>query len=402
MPPPEAARGHLAPLDTSIAASHRPAGRPGRPSRGPLAQRAACWSARHKKAAVLGWCGLAGAAFLAGQLLGTQNLPQYDPGQAGQGEQILHQLNVTTPPAESVLIQPRGPAAARLTFADDPQMQQAARQVAAALHALPGAAEDVSSPGPPEASAKTAGGLAGGSAADLVSAGGSSALVTFKVAGPHADADATVAADEAAVARVQAAHPDLVVAEAGAASTDAAANALLASDFHTAELTSVPITLALLLVVFGALIAAGIPVLLAGSAVTGTISLLAISSRWLPIGSGTAEVVLILGMAVGVDYSLFYLRREREERAAGRSAGEALQIAAATSGRAIVISGLTVLISLAGLLLSGIDLFTGMAAGTMIVVGVAVAGSVTVLPAMRRHQPGPRQPPRRADGRRLR
>ena len=138
----------------------------------------------------------------------------------------------------------------------------------------------------------------------------------------------------------------------------------------------------LLLVVFGALIAAGIPVLLAGSAVTGTISLLAIASRWLPVGSGTAEVVLILGMAVGVDYSLFYLRREREERAAGRSAAEAVQVAAATSGRAIVISGLTVLISLAGLLLSGIDLFTGMAVGTMIVVGVAVAGSVTVLPAL--------------------
>jgi RND superfamily putative drug exporter len=118
-------------------------------------------------------------------------------------------------------------------------------------------------------------------------------------------------------------------------------------------------------VVFGALVAAGIPVLLAGSAVTGTISLLAIASRCLPVGSGTAEVVLILGMAVGV----------------GRSAADAVQVAAATSGRAIVISGLTVLISLAGLLLSGIDLLTGMAVGTMIVVGVAVAGSGTVLPA---------------------
>jgi len=390
--PPETVRRNLPPPDASFAtagpaASYRPAVRPGRPSRGPLAQRAACWSARHKKAAVLGWCGLAGAAFLAGQLLGTQNLPQYDPGQAGQGEQILHQLNVTTPPAESVLIQARNPAA-RLTFADDPQMQQAARQVAAALHALPGAAADIASPDPVEVSSKPPGdppgGLASGaagSAAGLVSVRGGSALVTFTVAGPHADADATVAADQSAVARVQAAHPDLIVAEAGDASTDAAGNALLASDFHTAELTSVPITLILLLVVFGALIAAGIPVLLAGSAVAATISLLAIPSRWLPIGAGTAEIVLILGMAVGVDYSLFYLRREREERAAGRTAADALQIAAATSGRAILISGLTVLISLAGLLLSGIDLFTGMAVGTMIVVGVAVAGSVTVLPA---------------------
>ncbi len=262
----------------------------------------------------------------AGQLLGTQSLPRYDPGQAGRGEQILHQLDVVTPPSESVLIQPRGPAAVGLTFATDPQMRQAARQVAAALRALPGAAEDISSPSPVAEGSKTAGdppgGLAsgaGGSAVGLVAAGGGSALVTFEVAGPHADADATVAADQAAVARVQAAHPDLVVAEAGDASADAAANALLASDFHMAELTSAPITLMLLLVVFGALIAAEIPVLLAGSAVTGTISLLAIASRWLPIGSGTAEVVLILGMAVGVDYSLFYLRRERGAR--GRTFG---------------------------------------------------------------------------------
>ena len=173
-----------------------------------------------------------------------------------------------------------------------------------------------------------------------------------------------------------------MVAEAGDASTDAVANALMDSDFRKAEVTSVPITLILLLAVFGALIAAGIPVVLAGSAVMATISLLAVPSRWLPIGSGTSEVVLILGMAVGVDYSLFYLRREREERAAGRSFGEALRIAAATSGRAIVISGLTVMISLAGLFLTGIDLFTGMAVGTIIVVGVAVVGALTLLPAL--------------------
>jgi putative drug exporter of the RND superfamily len=367
----------------------REAGWPaGQPARAPLVERIACLSARYKKTAVLGWFGLLGAAFLAGQLLGTRSLPQFDPGQAGQAEQVLHRLNVVTPPAESVLIQPRA-AAAGLTFASDPQMQQAARQVAAALHALPRAAQDISSPVLTEVSSHARGAVASslasgttGAAGGLVSASGGSALVTFRVAGPHADVDTTVAIDQVAVARVQAAYPDLIIAEGGNASASAAGNALLASDFHLAELTSVPITLILLLIVFGALIAAGIPVVLAGSAVTATISLLAIPSRWLPIGSGTAEVVLILGMAVGVDYSLFYLRREREERAAGRSGPEALRIAAATSGRAIVISGLTVMISLAGLLLSGIDLFTGMAVGTMIVVGVAVAGSVTVLPAM--------------------
>jgi RND superfamily putative drug exporter len=365
---------------------------PGGAVRAPLVQRIACWSARHSKAAVVGWFGLVGAALLAGHLLGTQSRPQYDPGQAGRGEQVLHQLNVVTTPVESVLIQPRGPGTADLSFAGDPQMQQAVRQVVVALHALPWAAEDIRSPGPaqvrPRGGGNAPSGLvssmsgASGDASGLISASGDSALVTFGVAGPHAGADATVAADQAAVARVQAAYPGLFIAEAGDASTDAAGNALLASDFRTAELTSVPVTLILLLIVFGALIAAGIPVALAGGAVAATISLLAIPSRWLPIGSGTGEVVLILGMAVGVDYSLFYLRREREERAAGHSSAEALRTAAATSGRAIVISGLTVMISLAGLFLSGINVFTGMAVGTIIVVGVAVAGSLTVLPAL--------------------
>jgi RND superfamily putative drug exporter len=146
--------------------------------------------------------------------------------------------------------------------------------------------------------------------------------------------------------------------------------------------TLVPITLVLLLLVFGALIAAGIPLLLAGTAVVSAISLLAIPSRWLPVGNTTSAVFLLVGMAVAIDYSLFYLRREREERAAGRSQGEALRIAAATSGRAIVVSGLTVMISLAGLFLTGIDVFSGLAVGTITVVGVAVLGSLTALPAI--------------------
>ena len=365
---------------------------------GPVSERIAFWSARHAKTAVVGWFGLVAAAFLAGQLLGTQNLPQFDPGQAGHGERILHQLNVTTPPVESVLIQPRGPSAGQLTFANDPELRQAVRQVTAALDRLHSTAMDVSAPslavrrtasgpGTPAAGGKARSNRAGTAATtaaghNLASGGGHSVLVTFEVAGPHANQNAAVAADQQAVATVQAAHPDLLIAEAGGASASAAANSLLESDFRRAEFSSVPITLILLLVVFGALIAAGIPVVLAGSAVVATISLLAIPSRWLPIRSGTAEIVLILGMAVGVDYSLFYLRREREERAAGRSPADALRVAAATSGRAIVISGLTVMISLAGLFLSGIVLFTGMAFGTITVVGVAVAGSLTVLPGL--------------------
>ena len=142
-----------------------------------------------------------------------------------------------------------------------------------------------------------------------------------------------------------------------------------------------PITLILLLVVFGALVAARHPGPLAISAVMAALALVTISSHWLPVGSSTAEVVLIVGMAVGVDYSLFYLRREREERARGASFPEALRIAAGI-GRAILVSGVTVMIALAGLFLTGIDQFAGIALGTIAVVGIAVAGSLTVLPAL--------------------
>jgi RND superfamily putative drug exporter len=317
-------------------------------------ERIACWSVRHRKAAVLGWLAFVAVALIVGQAVGAPSVQQYDPGQAGQAERMLTGLGVVSPPAESVLIQAPGAAPA--------QLRQAGQAVARALAARPGAARDVTGP--------------------VLSAGRRAALVTFTVAGPAARADATVTADLAAVARVQAAYPRLTVREAGGASTDRAAGAVLGHDYAKARDTSIPLTLILLLGVFGALIAAGIPVLLAGTAVTAAISLLAIPAQWLPVNSGTSEIVLVIGMAVGVDYSLFYLRREREERAAGRDRDTALRIAAATSGRAIVISGVTVMIALAGLFLSGVNIFTGISAGTIMVVGVTVLGSLTFLPGL--------------------
>jgi putative drug exporter of the RND superfamily len=251
-------------------------------------------------------------------------------------------------------------------------MRQAARQLVTALAALPKSAAGIGSP-----LTLTAG---HGDSRPLVSADGRSALVTFNVPGNVRNQGQAVAADQRAVHAVQASHPDLLIAETGDASILRAIDNSL--DFRQAEATSIPITLILLLVVFGALVAAGIPVLLAVSAVMAALSLVTISSHWLPTGNSTAEVVLIVGMAVGVDYSLFYLRREGEERAKGRALPESLRIAAGTSGRAILVSGVTVMIAMAGLFLTGIDQFTGIALGTIAVVGIAVAGSLTVLPAL--------------------
>jgi RND superfamily putative drug exporter len=343
--------------------------RAGSRAKGPLVERIAGWSARHRKTAVLGWLVLVAAVFVAGQAIGTKNLPSYDAGASGRAERVLQRAGFTSPPAESVLIQARRPG---VSYPASAEMRQAAAQVVAALRSLPASAADIRSPG----------GHGGTLDAGLVSANRRSVLVTFKVPGNLAKADAAVVPALRAVAAVQAGHPGLRVQEAGDASIDRAATALISHDFRKAEETSVPVSLILLLIVFGALIAAGIPLLLAATAVMSAISLLAIPSHWLPVGQSTSEVVLILGMAVGIDYSLFYLRREREERAKGASHAQALRIAAGTSGRAIVVSGLTVMIAMAGLFLTGYAIFSGIAIGTIVVVGVAVAGSLTVLPAL--------------------
>ena len=358
-PAPELTR--QAPAGAGAAAA-RPSGRR------PVVERIAGWSARHSIITLVSWLLLVAGAVAAGHQLGTKNLNSYDPGQSGRAERVLSRPGVVQPDTESVIIQAR---AAGRTVASDPELTQATRQVVAALRAVPQAATGIVSP------------LSGGAAAHgLISADGRSELVTFNVAGNPANADQLVGPALRAVAAVQARHPGLRVAEAGQASFSRVGNSLYGADFRHAEVTSVPITLALLLIVFGALIAAGIPLLLAGSAVAAAISLLAIPSRWLPVGGTTSAVVLLIGMAVGVDYSLFYLRREREERALGQSKLAALRIAAATSGRAIVVSGLTVMISVAGLFLTGIDVFSGVAVGTIVVVGVAVLGSLTALPAL--------------------
>ena len=332
------------------------------PVRAPIVERVAGWSARHRKTAVFGWLLLVAAALAIGHQLGTDNINSYDPGQAGQAERVLALPVVQQPDSEDVLIQGRSPGQ---TYASDPEIRLAVRQVVAALRALPRSAADIQSP-------LTSKGLVSGR----------SALVTFNVAGSPGHDDQAVVPALNAVAAVQARHPGLTVEEAGGASLDRATGSITSQDFRKAEVTSVPVSLVLLFVVFGALIAAGIPLLLAGTAVISAISLLAIPSRWLPIGSTTSSIVLLVGMAVGIDYSLFYLRRMREERAAGHDTKEALRIAAGTSGRAIVISGLTVMIALAGLFLTGIDVFSGVAVGTILVVGVAVLGSLTFLPAM--------------------
>jgi putative drug exporter of the RND superfamily len=337
-----------------------------RRAKAPVTERVVGWSARHRKTVVFGWLLLVVLVFMGGQAFGSKSLPQYDWGQAGQADRVLNQVAPAEYSAysEAVLIQARTPGA---RFGTDPAMRQAASAVAASLATMPKYAIDVQTP-------------LSANGQSLVSADGRSALVTFQVPGNVADVDTAATTDQHAVAAVQARYPSLRIAESGDASIQQAVDADL--NFGKAESTSIPITLVLLLMVFGALVAAGIPLLLAVTSVIAALGVLAIVSHWVVVVSSTTEVVVVIGMAVGIDYSLFYLRREREERARGRSSGEALRIASRTSGRTILVSGLTVMTALFGLFLTGGGPFPGMAAGTIAVVGMAVIGSLTVLPAL--------------------
>ncbi len=322
-----------------------------------IAERAARWSAAHWKTATFGWIALVAAALVAGQTVGTRSLTWAESSQDGSARAlgILDKAGFQTPAGESVLVQSASSRPGQPAFAG------AVRDLTAALRRLPEVER-----------------IRGGA----VSKDGRSELVTLSIAGRIDTADTRVQPVLDSVAALQRTHPGFTFLEVGDGSANHAANDVITQDLHRAELTSVPVTFAILLFAFGAFVAAGVPVLLALSAVLATVGLGALVSHVVPASDSTSSVVVLLGMAVGVDYSLFYLRREREERASGRAPREALLAAAATSGRAVLISGLTVVAACMGMLFSGSGDFVSMGVGAIIVVLVAMLGSLTVLPAL--------------------
>ena len=323
-----------------------------------IAARAGRWSAAHRKAAILGWFAFVIVAFAVGSGVGSKQLTDIDyfTGESKRAEQTLVDADMKPPASETVLVQSN-----RLTV-EDPQFKAALADVSRRVSKLD-VVEHVDARG-------------------AVSKDRHSALVQFDMRG---DPDKAVdkidpVLDEVAAARR--ANPKLRVEQVGDASAQKELEGVFEKDLKKAETLSLPVTLLILLFAFGALAAAGLPLLLALSAVLATMGLVALPSHILPISDASSSVILLIGMAVGVDYSLFYMRREREERAKGYDAPTALQRAAATSGRAVLVSGLTVMTAMAGMFLSGDKGFTGMGLGAMIVVGVAMIASLTFLPAM--------------------
>ncbi len=217
---------------------------------------------------------------------------------------------------------------------------------------------------------------------ELSRAGGRTALVVVTLRGDPNDQDARAAQVQHYVDGLAARQPGVTFQEAGSGSEDNAITQLVNNGLHRVELISIPITLLILVLAFGAVVAASVPLLLGLTSVGAALGALGLVSHIAPNGSSTAPVVVLIGLAVGVDYSLFYVRRERVERRDGASADAALAATSATVGRAILVAGMTVVIGLAGLLFTGFGVFTSMALGAILVVLIAVVGSLTVLPAM--------------------
>jgi RND superfamily putative drug exporter len=331
-----------------------------------LAARMGRWSASHWKTAVFGWLAFVIASIVIGGQVGVKYLADEDlaVGEAGQAQKLVDAgfPKASEEQGEIVLIQ------SKTLKADDPAFEAAISDVAKTLEGFPQARKIDT---PLEAAH-----------ADLVSDDGHSAQVQYQPVGTFDEASLYIDKINDALDKTAAAHPGVEVSHVGSVTTTKATDAAFNSMLATAGMIAIPLTLIILLVVFGSAVAAVVPLLLAITAVFATNSLIALPSQIVPVDESIAEVILLIGLAVGIDYSLFYLRREREERAAGRNEHAALEAAAATSGRAVLISGITVLVAMAGMFLSGDKTFMSFSIGAMMVVAVAMVGSLTVLPAL--------------------
>ena len=328
-----------------------------------LAARMGRWSADHWKTATFGWLAFVLVAFALGGMAGTKTIDPNEPGpgESGRMDEILDE-GFKQPAGESVLIESES------LRVDDPAFAAVIEDVVRRIETLD-VVQNVRSPLDPENSGQ-------------IAPSGHAALVEFEIRGDADDAADKIGPVLDRVDVAQQVHPEFFIGQFGDASAVDAVETAYADDLAKAGELSLPITLIILVIAFGALVAAGIPLLLALTAVFATFGLVALSSHFLPMAMQAPAVVLLIGLAVGVDYSMFYLKREREERATGRSTRAAVEAAAATSGRSVLVSGLVVMTAMAGMFLTGNEIFASIAVATIAVVAMAVLGSLTVLPAL--------------------
>jgi uncharacterized membrane protein YdfJ with MMPL/SSD domain len=326
--------------------------------------RIARFSATHRKRVIWGWLGLVFALvalIMGGKVVEQKDISAVDSfsRESQQAERALTDAGLR-PNEEVAFIR------SSESVATDPEFDALVDRTAAELESAK-YVRNVSAPAD------------GGGA---VSEDGHAVLIDFEIAGTDLEAEDNVVPSQKAINALDKQNPGFSVEQVGSASTNSELKKIFGSDLGKAGMLSLPLTLLILAVALGGLVAAGVPLLLALTGVMATMALVAIPSQFVPLDSNVGALVLLIGLAVGVDYSLFYMRREREERARGLSAQESLQAAAATSGRAVLISGLTVIVAMSGMFITGEATFESFAVATVTVVAVEMFASLVVLPAV--------------------
>jgi uncharacterized membrane protein YdfJ with MMPL/SSD domain len=303
-------------------------------------------SMRHPWRAITAWLAFVVLAVATAVAGGTKSLQNGAVGESARGYALMDR-HQAWPPAREY-----GYVHSATLRASDPEFRHVVSAVAAALT-----------------------GQVGGRPQFRDAADGHAVLVVARVQRFTSD-------DALRKAVVAASTHDVTVEQTGDITASDARDQVVNNDLHHAELLSIPVTLLILLFAFGAVVAALVPLLLALTAVAAAFGLLGPISQAFPLDDSVKTVVLLIGMAVGVDYALFYVIRSREERQRGAAPRDALERTVQTSGRTVLVSGTTVAIAMAGMFVIGSDVFNGIASGTITVVACAVAGSLTVLPAV--------------------
>ncbi|MGH2550936.1 MAG: MMPL family transporter, partial [Thermomicrobiales bacterium] len=285
-----------------------------------------------------------------------------------QGDQILtDKFNLDDPPAETVIV-----TSDTLTV-DDPAFQAVVTQVMDTLNAHPDLIETGQLTNYYQATAEGNTAVAD----QLVSEDRHSTLVpvTYNVEDTEDGEPVVHAIDAISV-------DGFDVLSVGDVSIDETFNSTAEEDLQQAEFLGIPAALIILIIVFGALVAAGVPIILSIISILISLGITAAISQFTDLSFFITNMISMIGLAVGIDYALFIVERYRQERANGYDKIGAIEVAGATASKAVLFSGITVVLALAGLFMMPTSIFRSLGLGAMLVVIVAVLAMLTLIPAV--------------------
>jgi uncharacterized membrane protein YdfJ with MMPL/SSD domain len=354
-----------------------------------FSSRIAMWSVRHRKAVGIGWVVAVVAALVIAQAVPADtDIELNAPGESGDGFQLFEERFGVREEAPQEVVVFQHPT---LTV-DDREYQDVVTTVMRRLRALRVVEDEQLSGIPVLTGMRVVSGTTSHydiglprEQSPFVAAREDAGDVTFALAemeDEFGEPETSVEEVTDAVHAAQDEFPEFQILAGGSASQLKQQEEIIEEDFAFALFLNIPITLVILILAFGAVLAALVPLALAIAAVMIANAILALISQAYPLDQAYSEITLLMGLATGIDYALFVISRYRNERRGGKSKEEALETATATSGRAVVFAGVTVLLAICGMFLVQNAIFTSLGIAAIVVVAIAVIASMTLLPAL--------------------